>query len=144
MEQAARLLGLQLDVFKANTEPEIISAFANFANQRIGALLVATDLFFSSRRDQLVMLSERNAIPTVYNRREFADAGGLVSYGTNLADASRQSGGYIGRILKGTKPADLPVIQATKVELVFNLKTAKALGLTIPLPLIGRADEVIE
>jgi putative tryptophan/tyrosine transport system substrate-binding protein len=91
-----------------------------------------------------VSLSERYAVPAIFNRREFVDAGGLVSYGTNLADAARQSGGYVGRILKGAKSVDLPVIQATTVELVINLKTAKALGLTVPLPLIGRADEVIE
>jgi putative tryptophan/tyrosine transport system substrate-binding protein len=144
VKEAARLLGLQVDVLNANAERDINSAFARFANRRVGALLVATDLFFGSRRDQLVTLSERYAIPAMFSRREFADAGGLVSYGTNLADASRQAGGYVGRILNGVKPADLPVIQATKVELVTNLKTAKALGLTIPLPLIGRADEVIE
>jgi putative tryptophan/tyrosine transport system substrate-binding protein len=144
VKEAARSLGLQVDVLNANTESDINLAYARLVNQRVGALLVATDLFFASRRDQIITLAERHALPTMFNRREFADAGGLASYGTDLADAARQSGVYAGRILKGEKAADLPVIQATKVELVINLKTAKTLGLTVPLPLLGRADEVIE
>jgi len=144
VKEAARSLGLQVDVLNANTEPDINLAYARLVSRRVGALLVATDLFFASRRDQLVTLAERHMLPAMYSHREFADAGGLVSYGTDLADAARQSGVYVGRILKGGKPADLPVIQATKVELVINSRTARALGLTIPRPLIGRADEVIE
>jgi len=144
VKEAARSLGLQVDVLNANTEPDINLAYARLVSRRVGALLVATDLFFASRRDQLVTLAERHVLPTMYSHREFADAGGLVTYGTDLADAARQSGVYVGRILKGSKPADLPVIQVTKVELVINSRTARALSIAIPRPLIGRADEVIE
>jgi putative ABC transport system substrate-binding protein len=143
-EEAARSLGLQVNVLNATTEDEVNAAFASLVKQRAGALLVSTDLFLTERRDQFVTLSERHAIPTMLNSRKFAEAGGLVSYGTSLPDAAHQSGAYAGRILRGDKPADLPVIQATKVELIINLKTAKALGLTVPLPLLDRADEVIE
>jgi putative ABC transport system substrate-binding protein len=144
VKEAARSLGFQVDVLNASTEPDINSAFVNLVKQRAGALLVATDMFFDNRRDQLVALSLRHALPAIYSRREFVDVGGLMSYGTSVADAYRQSAVYIGRILKGDKPADLPVQQAVKIELIINLRTAKALGLTFPLPLLGRADEVIE
>jgi putative tryptophan/tyrosine transport system substrate-binding protein len=144
IKEAAQSLGLEVRVLNASTERDIDSAFASLVKERLGALLVATDLFLTDRRDQLVALARRYAVPTVYPRREFFDAGGLMSYGTGLADASRQAGVYTGRILKGEKPSDLPVQQSVKVELFINLKTAKALGLTVPLPLLGRADEVIE
>jgi putative ABC transport system substrate-binding protein len=144
VKEAARSLGFQVDVLNASTEPDINSAFVNLVKQRAGALLVATDMFFDNRRDQLVALSLRHALPAIYSRREFVDVGGLMSYGTSVADAYRQSAVYIGRILKGDKPADLPVQQAVKIELIINLRTAKALGLAFPLALLGRADEVIE
>jgi putative ABC transport system substrate-binding protein len=144
IKEAARSLGLQVEVLNAGTERAIDSAFASLVKERAGALLVATDLFLTDRRDQLVALSRRHAVPTMYPRREFFDAGGLMSYGTSLADASREAGVYTGRILKGEKPSDLPVQQSVKVELFINLKIAKSLGITVPLPLLGRADEVIE
>jgi putative ABC transport system substrate-binding protein len=144
VKEAARSLGFQVDVLNASTEPDINSAFVNLVKQRAGALLVATDMFFDNRRDQLVALSLRHALPAIYSRREFVDVGGLMSYGTSVADAYRQSAVYIGRILKGDKPADLPVQQAVKIELIINLRTAKALDLAFPLALLGRADEVIE
>jgi putative ABC transport system substrate-binding protein len=111
---------------------------------RAGAFLIVGDSILLGLRNQIVALAAHHALPAIYSRREFAVAGGLMSYGTNLSDAYRQAGAYAGRILQGAKPADLPVVQSTKVEFVINLKTAKALGLTIPLPLVGRADEVIE
>jgi putative ABC transport system substrate-binding protein len=141
---AARALGHKLFVASASSEPEINAAFAALVQERVGALLVGSDVFFYSRRDQIVALAARHAIPAMYNVREYAHAGGLMSYGTSADDAQRLAGGYVGRILKGAKPADLPVVQSTKVEFVVNLKTAKTLGVTFPLPLIGRADEVIE
>jgi putative ABC transport system substrate-binding protein len=141
---AAQTLGHELLVSKASSEAEIDGTFADLAQQRVGAILVGNDVFFYSRREQIVHLAARHAIPAVYNVREYVQAGGLMSYGTSVDDAQRIAGGYVGRILRGEKPADLPVQQAVKVELVLNLKTAKTLGITFPLTLLGRADEVIE
>jgi putative ABC transport system substrate-binding protein len=144
LQAAARKLGLQLHVLRAGTEREIDSAFETLVQLRVGGLVIGPDVFFNTRSEQLAALALRYAVPTIYQYREFAAAGGLMSYGTNLADMFRLSGIYMGRILKGEKPADLPVQQATKVELIVNLKTAKALGITVPQSLLLRADEVIE
>jgi putative tryptophan/tyrosine transport system substrate-binding protein len=141
---AARALGLQLLIHSASTREAIDAGFANFVQKRISALIIGNDTFFSSRKEQIFVLAAQHAIPTIYYEREFATAGGLLSYGTDFADSYRQAGTYVGRILKGAKPADLPVQQPTKFELVINLKTAKALGLTVPPSLLARADEVIE
>jgi putative ABC transport system substrate-binding protein len=141
---AARTLGLQLHARNASSEQEIDAAFAHFVEQRVNALTFAADAVLTLRRDQLIALAARHALPTMYFIREFADAGGLMSYGGHIADAYRLAAAYVGRILKGAKPADLPVQQVTKVELVINMKTAKTLGLAFPITLLGRADEVIE
>jgi putative tryptophan/tyrosine transport system substrate-binding protein len=141
---ASRMLGLQLHVLAAGTERELDSAFAELLQLRADALVIGADAFLSGRSGQLAALAARHAVPTVSPYRPFTTAGGLMSYGGSNADASRLTGVYAARILKGEKPADLPVQQSTKVEFVINLRTAKALGLTVPLPLLGRADEVIE
>jgi putative ABC transport system substrate-binding protein len=143
-EAATHALGLQLHVLRASQEGEIDAAFASLTQLRAGALVIASDAFFTTRIPQLVGLTRRHAVPAIFTERQFAVAGGLMSYGSEFADVYRQVGVYVGRILKGDKPADLPVQQATKVELVINLKTAKALGLDVPAPLLTRADEVIE
>ena len=141
---AARKLGLELHVVHASTEHDIDAAFATLLQLRAGGLVVGTDPFFVSRSKQLAALALRYVVPTIFQFHEFVAAGGLMSYGGGITDPYRQAGIYTGRILKGEKPADLPVQQATKVEMYINMKTAKALGITIPLPLSGRADEVIE
>lgn len=144
MPVAARAIGQRIEILRASNQDEIESVFAAVAKQRMGALLVASSPYYLPRREQIVALATRHAVPTIYFFRAFAEAGGLMSYGTDLADAYRQAGVYAGRLLKGDKPSDLPIQQSTKVEFVINLNKAKALGLTFPLPLIGRADEVIE
>ena len=144
LQAAARTLGLQLHVLHASTERDFDTVFATLVRLRAGALVIGTDAFFDSRREQLAALAVRYAVPTIYATRGFAVADGLMSYGANYTDAFHQAGVYTGRILKGEKPAELPIVRSTKIELLINLKTAKALGLTVPLPLLGRADEVIE
>jgi putative ABC transport system substrate-binding protein len=141
---AATVIGLKIQVLKARTDREIDAAFVSLVQARTGALLVGGDVLFNNRTEQLVALAARHAIPTMYFVREFVVAGGLISYGTSLIETYRQVGLYTGRILKGEKPADLPVIQATKIELIINLKTAKTLGLEVPAKLLALADEVIE
>jgi putative ABC transport system substrate-binding protein len=143
-EAAARILGVRLEVLQASTEGDFDAAFASLAKMGVRALVISSDALFNLRSEQLAALTFRHAIPTIFQTRAFAAAGGLMSYGVSVADIFRQQGIYTGRILKGEKPADLPIQQATKVELVINLKTAKAFGLTVPSPLLTRADEVIE
>jgi putative tryptophan/tyrosine transport system substrate-binding protein len=144
LQDAARTLGESISLVRASTETEIDAVFTTLGDRRVSALPVITDPFFLARRDQFVSLAARHLVPTIYAQREFVAAGGLISYGVSLADGYRQVGAYAGRILKGEKPADLPVVQPTKFETVINLKTAKALGLTVPDQLLALADEVIE
>jgi putative ABC transport system substrate-binding protein len=144
MQEAARTKGVQLLILKVSTESEIDAAFATLVELQTDALLVGADPFFTNRRDQLVALAARQAVPTIYEWREFAAAGGLISYGPSRTGTWRQVGVYAGKILKGAKPADLPVQQPTTFELVVNLNTAKGLGITLPPSILARADEVIE
>ncbi|MGH8515296.1 MAG: ABC transporter substrate-binding protein, partial [Gammaproteobacteria bacterium] len=140
----SRTMGQEILVLNASNDRDIDAAFATLVRQRAGGLLVANDGFYVGRREQLVALAARHGIPAMYFLREFAAAGGLMSYGGSSADSYRQAGVYVGRILKGEKPADLPVQQSAKVELIVNMKTAKALGIEVPASLLARADAVIE
>ena len=144
VREAARALTLKIHVLPAGTDSEIDAAFETVARERIPAIVVAGDPFFDTRRDKLVALAARHAVPTMFQFREYAEAGGLVSYGVDLTDAYRQVGVYAGQILKGAKPADLPIVQPTKFEFVINLKTAKVLGVKFSDNLLSLADEVIE
>ena len=137
-------MGLQIQILKASTSREIEAAFAPFVRERPDALFVGNDAFLTSRRVQLVHLATRHAVPATYTVRDFAEVGGLMSYGVNITDALRQLGAYVGRILKGARPADLPVVQSSKFELVINAVTARMLGIEVPPTLLARADEVIE
>ena len=144
LQEAASILGLKLHVMQASTDRDFDAVFAKLIQLRAGGLVIGSDPFFTSRSQQLAKLTVDHAVPAVYQFREFAVAGGLLSYGAAITDAYRLAGNYTGRVLRGDKPADLPVQQVSKVEMIINLKTAKALGLNVPNPLIGRADEVIE
>jgi putative ABC transport system substrate-binding protein len=144
LEAAARTMGLKLHVLQASTAREIDTAFAALVELRAGGLMIGGDTFLNTRSEQLGALAHRYALPTIFSSRTFPPAGGLMSYGGNPTDAYHQAGLYAARVLRGEKPADLPVVRSTKVELIVNLKAAKALGLTLPTPLLGRADEVIE
>jgi putative ABC transport system substrate-binding protein len=144
LQAAAHTVGQQIVVVEAGSDGELDGAFAALVQARAGALIVAADIFFNTRREQIVALAARHALPAIYELREFAAGGGLMSYGTDVLQAYYQNGVYVGRILKGAKPSDLPVMQSAKFEFVINLKTAKALGLTVPPSLLARADEVIE
>jgi putative ABC transport system substrate-binding protein len=143
-QRAARVLGLELHVLQAGTTQDIDRAFETVVGRQIGAVAVAASAFFNNRSAQLGALAAHSGVPAIFQTREFTAAGGLISYGASLTDAYHLVGGYIGRILKGEKPADLPVQQSAKIEMIINLKTAKALGVTVPITLLGRADEVIE
>jgi putative ABC transport system substrate-binding protein len=143
-QAAARTLGLEAHILRASTVGDFDTVFADLARLQAGGLVIGSDALLINRSEQLAALTVRHAVPTISPSPEFAAAGGLASYGSNVADAYRLSGVYAGRILKGEKPADLPFQQATKIELIINMKTAKALGITVPLPLLGRTDEVIE
>jgi putative tryptophan/tyrosine transport system substrate-binding protein len=144
VQSAARALGHRIEIIYASSSPEIDTGFASLMERKIGGLLVAADPFFNNRRDQIISLASHYSMPAIYFVREFADSGGLISYGTNLTDAYRQVGVYAGKILSGSNPADLPVVQPTKIELVINLKTAKTLGIVVPNSLLATADDVIE
>jgi putative ABC transport system substrate-binding protein len=144
IERAAASLKQKLLIIEVAGQDDFESAFATAARERVGALMVHTDPFFNSHRDMLVALAAHHAVPAVFELREFVTAGGLLSYGTSITDAYRQAGAYVGRVLKGEKPADLPVVQSARFELAVNLRTAKALGLAIPQNLLVAADEVIE
>ena len=144
MQAAAAMLKREVTVVKAGSEAEINAAFATLREMNAKALVVVGDPFFNSRRKQLIALAARDAVPAIYSNRENVDEGGLISYGASLPEAYREVGLYAGRILKGAKPADLPVLQPTKFEMIINLKTANALGLTLPAALLDRADKVIE
>jgi ABC-type uncharacterized transport system substrate-binding protein len=144
VEAAARVIGLQIQVLKASTNREISAAFTTLVRQRSDVLFVGNDAFFTTRRVQIAILAARHAVPAVYAQRDFAEAGGLMSYGSSITDAFRQVGVYTGRILRGAKPADLPVVQASKFELVINAETSRTLGLEVPPTVLTRADEVIE
>jgi putative ABC transport system substrate-binding protein len=142
--RAASTLGLEVHVLNASAEREFDDVFAKLDELRVSALMISADVFFTSHSEQLATLAVRHAIPAIYSRRAFATAGGLLTYGSDITESYRLTGIYTGRVLKGEKPADLPVQQATKVNLIINLKAAKALGINVPLPILGRADEVIE
>ena len=144
MQEAARAKGVQLHILQASRDSEIDAAFATLVELHAGALVIGGDPFFGTWREQLVTLAALHGVPAIYQSREFAEAGGLISYGSNFTAAFRRVGMYAGRILKGAKPSDLPVEQPTRFELVVNLNTAKALGLTVPASILARADEVIE
>src|SRR5262249_37328217 len=144
LQTAARILGVQMHVLHASSERDFDTVFATLARLRAGALVIGSDPFFNTQLEHLAALSQQHALPSIYQYRQFAAVGGLMRYGGHIPEPFRQGGAYTARVLAGAKPADLPVVQSTRVELIINLKTARALGLTVPLSLLGRADEVIE